>query len=109
MAMNLKLRLERLCDSHAWVRLHFADGTSLVGKLFKQGHDYIEMETYGDIDKRATAEYSKHLIPLNLIKYLTIESTSFADAERKRLDYLAHLDQDTDIERNHDGLPELEK
>jgi hypothetical protein len=74
-----------------------------------RGHDYVEMETYGDIDKRATAEYSKHLIPLNLIKYLTIESTTFAEAERKRLDYLAHLDNEQGVEHNHDGLPELEK
>ncbi|MBS1993080.1 MAG: hypothetical protein JSS86_12170 [Cyanobacteria bacterium SZAS LIN-2] len=107
--MNLKLRLERLCDSHAWVRLHFADGTSLVGKLFKQGHDYIEMETYGETDKRSAPEYARHLIPLSLIKYLTIESSSFADVERKRLDYLAHQERDHDIEHNHDGLPELEK
>jgi len=107
--MNLKLRLERLCDNRAWVRLHFGDGTSLVGKLFKQGHDYVEMETYGDIDKRATAEYSKHIIPLSLIKYLTIESTTFAEAERRRLDYLAHRDPELDHERNPDGLSELEK
>jgi hypothetical protein len=107
--MNLKLRLERLCDNRAWVRLHFGDGTSLVGKLFKQGHDYVEMESYGDIDKRATAEYSKHIIPLGLIKYLTIESTKFAEAERRRLDYLAHLDHDQEHEHDHDGLPELEK
>jgi hypothetical protein len=106
--MNLKLRLERLCDNHAWVRLHFGDGTSLVGKLFKQGHDYVELETYGDIDKRASAEYAKHLIPLNLIKYLTIESSSFAEAERRRLDYLSQLDQENDIE-HHNGLSELEK
>jgi len=92
--MNLKLRLERLCESHAWVRLHFADGTSLVGKLFKLGHDYVEMETYGDIDKRATAEYARHLIPLTLIKYLTIESSTFAEVERKRLDYLAQIEHD---------------
>ncbi|MBU6452309.1 MAG: hypothetical protein KGS72_11050 [Cyanobacteria bacterium REEB67] len=117
--MNLKLRLERLCDNRAWVRLHFGDGTNLVGKLFRLGHDYVEMETYGDIEKRATAEYAKHLIPIGLIKYLTIESTAFAEAERRRLDYLAHLDpieerdldqgSDQDNRGNNRGVSEFEK
>jgi len=92
--MNLKLRLERLCENHAWARLHFADGTNIVGKMFKMGHDYIEMESYGDIDKRGSAEYARHLIPLNLIKYLTIESSNFADLERKRLDNMALIEDD---------------
>jgi hypothetical protein len=106
--MNLKLRLERLCDNHAWVKLHFGDGTSLIGKLYKQGHDYVELETYGDIEKRAAAEYAKHLIPMALIKYLTIESSTFNEAERRRLDYASKLDHDPDSEHNQNGMSELE-
>ena len=104
--MNLKLRLERLCDYKAWVRLHFADGTSLTGRVIRLGHDYIEVESYGDATK-TQPDYSKHFIPLGLIKYLTVESSSFANAERKRLDYLSTIDHDADA--NHEGMPELER
>jgi hypothetical protein len=103
--MNLKLRLERLCDFRAWVKLHFADGTNLVGRVVRLGHDYVELESYGDPTKSTAPDYSKHLIPLGLLKYITIESPAFAQAERKRLDYLSTLD----TEANPEGLPELEK
>ena len=110
--MNLKLRLEKLCDSRAWVKLHFGDGTSLTGRMFRLGHDYVEMESYGDSDKRASADFAKHLIPIGLIKFLTIESTAFAELERRRLDYLAHLDTsdlDLDMDNRRHDLPEFEK
>ncbi len=90
--MNLKLRLERLCDNRSWVRLHFQDGTTLTGRVLRLGHDYVEMESYGDFDKPNARDYSKHLVPLNLVKMITIESSSFADAERQRLTYLAQVE-----------------
>lgn len=100
--MNLKMRLERLCDSRSWARLQFADGTSLTGRLLRLGHDYIEMETYGESDKPGSRDYAKHLIPLGLIKLITVESSIFADAERRRLHYLAELDS------TQESMPELE-
>ncbi|MBX9695954.1 MAG: hypothetical protein K2Z81_26445 [Cyanobacteria bacterium] len=101
--MNLKLRLERLCDGRSWTRLHFADGTTLTGRVLRIGHDYVEIESYGDSDKPYDSEYSKHLVPLNLVKFITIESSTFADAERRRLTYLSKM------ESNSDTLPELER
>jgi hypothetical protein len=50
------------------------------------------MESYGDFDKPNARDYSKHLVPLNLVKMITIESSSFADAERQRLTYLAQVE-----------------
>jgi hypothetical protein len=100
--MNLKLRLERLCDSRAWVRLHFSDGTTLTGRVLRLGHDYLEMESYGDFDKPGKRDYSKHLVPLNLVKLVTIESSTFAEAERQRLSYVS---QDV----AHESYPEIEK
>jgi len=101
--MNLKLRLERLCDTRSWVRLHFSDGTTLTGRVLRLGHDYLEMESYGDYDKPQNGEYSKHLVPLALVKLITIESSSFAEAERQRLNYMAQGDS---VES---GFPEIER
>ena len=101
--MNLKLRLERLCDTRSWVRLHFADGTTLIGRVLRIGHDYVEIESYGDPEKAYNNDYAKHLVPLNLVKLITIESSSFAEAERRRLNYLAQM------ESNPDSMPELER
>lgn len=101
--MNLKLRLEKLCDSRSWARLHFSDGTTLTGRVLRIGHDYVEIESYGEGDKPFNSEYSKNLVPLQLVKFVTIESNSFAEAERRRLDYLAHLDP------NADTMPDLER
>ena len=101
--VNLKLRLERLCDTRSWVKLHFADGTILTGRVLRVGHDYVEMESYGDGDQPYRYEYSKHLVPLNLVKYITIESSTFSEAERRRLAYLAEQDVDEET------LSELEK
>jgi len=101
--MNLKLRLERLCDNRSWVRLHFSDGTTLTGRVLRLGHDYVEMESYGDYDKPNARDYSKHLVPLNLVKLITIESSSFAEAERQRLTYL------TSVDAGQETFPEMEK
>jgi hypothetical protein len=95
--MNLKLRLERLCDNRAWVRLHFADGTTIMGRVLRIGHDYLELESYGDNDKPGSRDYSKHLVPLNLVKFITIESTSFAEAERNRLNYVSQLESSEEM------------
>ena len=101
--MNLKMRLERLGDARSWARLHFADGTVLSGRVLRVGHDYIEIESYGDTDEPSKRDYSKHLVPLNLVKFITIDSTSFAEAERQRLNYLSQVDS------SQESLPELEK
>lgn len=101
--MNLKLRLERLSDARSWVRLYFADSTSVMGRVLRLGNDYVEIESYGEGDKPSRREYSRHLIPLNLVKMITIESSSFAEAERHRLQYLAQA------ESSHESMPELEK
>lgn len=101
--LNLKLRLESLCDSRSWVKLHFADGTILTGRVIRVGHDYVEMESYGETDTPYKYEYSKHLVPLNLVKFITIESSSFAEAERRRLAYIANLESETE------NVPESER
>ena len=107
--MNLKLRLERLCDNRAWVRLHFSDGATLTGRVLRLGHDYVEMESYGDLDKPAGRDYSKHLVPLSLVKLITIESSSFADAERQRLSYMAQAENSSEISQETHPYPEIEK
>ncbi len=101
--MNLKLRLEKLADARSWVRLHFADGTTVIGRILRIGHDYIELESYGDTDRPYSRDYSKHLVPMSLVKMLTIESPQFAEAERRRLDYLANSPS-----ADREELPELE-
>ena len=101
--MNLKLRLERLCDTRAWVRLHFSDGTTLTGRVLRLGHDYLEMESYGDFDKPTGRDYSKHLVPLSLVKMITIESSAFAEAERQRLSFMSQA------ESGQETYPEIEK
>ena len=103
--MNLKLRLERLSDSRSWVRLHFSDGTTVTGRVLRLGHDYVEIESYGDFDKPAGRDYSKHLVPLALVKLITIESSSFADAERQRLNYLTQAETAPETS----PYPEIEK
>ncbi|MBX9689512.1 MAG: hypothetical protein K2X27_22575 [Candidatus Obscuribacterales bacterium] len=90
--MNLKLRLERLCDQKQWARLHFTDGTSLTGRMLRLGHDYIEMESYGEDDRPGERNYAKHLVPLQLLKFITTESSAFAEMERQRLTFLAQLE-----------------
>jgi hypothetical protein len=103
--VNLRMRLEKLADSRAWAKLHFADSTTIVGRLLRVGHDYVELESYSNPDKPHYRDYSRHLIPLSLVKYLTVESSTFAEAERARLDYISGFDE-SDPEST---LPELEK
>lgn len=101
--MHLKMRLEGLCDSRSWTKLHFADGTSLTGRVLRVGQDYIELECYGDADRPGNRDYAKHLVPLQLVKFITVESTHFAEAERRRLNYL------TEADSAQDSMPDLEK
>lgn len=104
--MNLKLRLERLTDGRSWARLHFPDGTTLTGRVLRIGADYVEIESYGEADKPQKREYSKHLVPLNLVKFVTIESSSFAEAERRRLDYTSQMEVSNETA---DSMPEMER
>lgn len=90
--MNLKLRLERLCDGKQWARLHFSDGTYLTGRMLRLGQDYVELESYGEDDQPGNRNYSKHLVPLNLIKMITVESSGFAEMERTRLQFVAQME-----------------
>lgn len=90
--MNLKLRLEKLCDQKSWSRLHFTDGTALTGRMLRLGHDYVEMESYGDDDKPNDRNYSKYIVPLQLLKFITVESSSFAEMERQRLAFAAQME-----------------
>ena len=95
--MNLKIRLERLCDQKHWARLHFTDGTSLTGRMLRLGHDYVEVESYGEDDKPAERNYARHLVPLQILKFITVESSAFAEMERRRLSYLVHEDAPQEI------------
>jgi hypothetical protein len=90
--MNLKIRLERLCDQKQWARLHFTDGTSLTGRMLRLGHDYVEVESYGEDDKPNDRNYAKHLVPIPIVKFITVESSAFAEMERRRLSFLVHED-----------------
>ena len=96
--MNLKLRLERLCDAKQWTKLHFSDGTSIVGRMLRQGHDYVELESYGDNDTPDHRNCSRHLVPLLLIKYVTVESSTFAELERQRLQFQAQVEDSSVID-----------
>ncbi len=90
--MNIKIKLEKLEENKSWVRLYFHDGSGIAGKVVTVGQDFIEIESYGCDDSPNSRNYAKHLIPLNVIKMFTIESSNFADAERKRLQYLSQID-----------------
>lgn len=98
--MNLRLRLEKLCDTRAWVRLAFADGTYLFGRALRIGQDYLELEAFGEGKQ---VEYCKHLIPLGLIKMITVESPQFSEEEKRRLSYVSRIDV------QQDNLPDMEK
>lgn len=95
--MNLKIRLERLCEQKHWARLHFSDGTALTGRMLRLGHDYVEVESYGEDDTPGDRNYAKHLVPLVLLKFVTVESSAFAEMERRRLSFLVHKDAPQEI------------
>ncbi len=90
--MNIKTRLERTAESKKWIKVYFHDGSGIVGKVIRVGQDYVELESYGMDDSPAYRNYAKNLIPLNFIKMFTVEASNFAEAERKRLEYLSQLE-----------------
>ena len=101
--MNLKTKLEGK-ESH-WIRIHFPDTSFLTGRLQHVGSDFIQIECYGrdDANPQDQSSYTQHLIPTGLIKMITIEATSFVEAERRRLEYIAQ-----NASGSHDEWPEME-
>lgn len=90
--MNIKARLEKAAEKKQWVKVYFHDTSGIVGKVLKVGQDYLEIESYGFDDAPHNRNFAKNLIPLNFIKMFTVESSNFAEAERKRLEYLNQLE-----------------
>ena len=90
--MNVKSRLERTAENKKWIRVYFHDGSGIAGKVIRVGQDYVEIDSYGQDDSPGSRSYAKNLIPLSFIKMFTIESSNFAEAERKRLEYLNQLE-----------------
>ena len=93
--MNIKSRLERAAESKQWVKVYFHDGSGIAGKVVRVGADYVEIESYGYDDTPDSRSFAKNLIPLNFIKMFTVDSSNFAEAERKRLEYLRQLEHST--------------
>lgn len=90
--MNIKSRLERAAESKQWVKVYFHDGSGIAGKVVRVGADYVEIESYGYDDAPESRSYAKNIIPLSFIKMFTVDSSNFAEAERKRLEYLSQLE-----------------
>ena len=90
--MNVKSRLERAAENKQWVKVYFHDGSGIAGKVLRVGQDYLELESYGHDDSPESRSFAKNVIPLNFIKMFTIESSNFAEAERKRLEFLSQLE-----------------
>ena len=90
--MNIKNRSERAAESKQWVRVYFHDGSGIVGKVIRVGQDYLELESYGQDYSPVYRNYAKNIIPLTFIKMFTVDSSNFAEAERKRLEYLNQLE-----------------
>ena len=91
--MNLRTKLEN--REGKWIRVYFMDGFFLTGKLRSIGSDYLELESYTKTEQKKSYrqqppedEYGRHLIPLSLIKYLTIEAGGFLEEEKRYLQYL---------------------
>jgi hypothetical protein len=87
--MNLRTKLES--KEGQWIRIHFADGTQMTGRLQVVGNDFIQVECFSKDEKFQidTTFYAQHLVPLHLVKFLTIESSQFIEAERMRLEFIA--------------------
>ena len=90
--MNIKARLEKAAETKQWIKVYFHDGSGIIGKVVRVGQDYVELESYACDDSPLNRNYAKNLIPLSFIKMFTIESSNFAEAERKRLEYLNQLE-----------------
>jgi hypothetical protein len=95
--MNLKTKLES--KEGKWVRVHFPDSSYLTGKLQMVGSDFIQLECYGkdEASNNENNSYTQHVIPLHLVKLITVEASSFIEAERRRLEFITknqHLDSE---------------
>src|SRR3989338_3530194 len=90
--MSIKARLERVAESKQWIKVYFHDTSGIIGKVVRVGQDYVELESYGFDDQPHLRNFAKNLIPLNFIKMFTVEASNFAEAERKRLEYLSQLE-----------------
>lgn len=90
--MNVKSRLERAAEAKQWVKIYFHDGSGIAGKVLRVGQDYVEIESYGFDDVPDCRNFAKNIIPLNFIKMFTVESSNFAEAERKRLEFLSQVE-----------------
>ena len=101
--MNVKSRLERAAENKQWIKVYFHDGSGIIGKVIRVGQDYVEMESYGYDDLPHARNFAKNLIPLSFIKMFMIESSNFAEAERKRLEYLGQLEAPS-----HETISEIE-
>ena len=101
--MNVKSRLERIAESKQWIKVYFHDGSGIIGKVVRVGQDYVELESYGYDDSPLARNFAKNLIPLSFIKMFMIESSNFAEAERKRLEYLGQLEAPS-----HETISEIE-
>ena len=96
--MNLKSRLERAAENKQWIKIYFHDGSGIAGKVIRVAQDYVEIESYGYDDSPEFRNFAKNLIPLNFVKMFTIESSNFADAERKRLQYISQIEESPVLE-----------
>lgn len=107
--MNLKTKLES--KEGKWVRIHFPDSSFLTGRLITIGSDFIQLECFGrdDANNSDPNSYTQHLIPLNLVKLITVEASSFLEAERRRLEYIAKKSSSSLDEINSANLHDLEK
>ena len=102
--MNVKSRLERTAENKQWIKVYFHDGSGIAGKVLRVGQDYVELESYGHDDTPDSRNYAKNLIPLSFIKMFTVDSSNFAEAERKRLEYLSQIENPA-----LEPVPEVEK
>ncbi|MDJ0625469.1 MAG: hypothetical protein QNJ31_03785 [Candidatus Caenarcaniphilales bacterium] len=107
--MNIRTKLES--KEGKWVRVHFPDSSFLTGRLLAVGSDFVQLECFGkdDASNSESNSYTQHLIPLNLVKLITIEASSFLEAERRRLEYIARKSTSSHNETNSTNVHDLEK
>ncbi len=103
--MNIRTKLES--KEGQWIRVHFPDSSYITGRLSSVGSDYLQLECFGrdEANKNDCTAYSQHLIPIPLVKFITLEAPSFVEAERKRLEYINSSFQDAPA----GNIPDMEK
>jgi hypothetical protein len=107
--MNLKTRLET--KEGKWVRVYFPDSSYITGRLLHVGSDFVQLECYGKDEPvpSDTQAYTQHLIPMHFVKLITVEASSFVEAERRRLEYITKTSNLSAEEWEQLNLPEIEK